>query len=892
MNSLLNGQPFGNGLNPLGPGAKPTDPSQLPPSMTTPSAQTRAPAPGSSGTTLTPQQVQSLSNALPSLSSNLGAVAPPAQQMASSLAQTAPAAQQLSQGMQQVQQSASSMAAPMQQVSQHTATATAAVQQLAAQAPQAIAQVQQIAPQATQALAQAAPAVSTAGATMGATAGTAMAGGISASQAQACNASNEMAKAAANCAAGALQTASPSKVFTLLGTSIPQGLALGIENETPMATAAVSAAMGKVVQAGQTGLQTASPSKTFTTMGAQQAAANAQAYANGIDSHDPNSPQNKLNQSLAEMNAANLPQGTLADAQKKAQAEAAADGKNNPFAQSDGNYQKFLDKMGYDKATQDRLMKKHQDQEQKDAAKPESERQKLNQSALDRTKANQLTAMQKVGIGNITNDPAKDGGLSPMGQYHKNQLDRSLADHQLGLDAVMAGKSPQGVLDDRQNSSLGAGPDVGANKGVAPGVGAPGDGGKGAPPAKGKGKGGSPMGVWGDPANGNNKVGQGSNSNNYAPDSGKMSGDGSDAGKALNQGMADGISGSSNLPARQASKMAGEVLQQTQSKLGIQSPSQEFHNIGDMSMRGWAEGIRGGRGQLDKEWDDIDKDMKDHWDKWGMFPYGLGQPSSSSGGGGGGGSSGGGGGGGGSVTTPWDPHAGSRWGPPPGGHGSGDSYDPTTATPAEERAHAAKEAAQIKRDSQAAYQSHLQAVAEGQAAAEAAFTPNVAGHFYRDPVSGAKINGVMQGFNKDGSVQYNPNVDAMVGGFGSAVTVASNGVASIANSTGLQVGLLWGRSVVTGVDSVLAAADFTQIQNSQIGSALSKTALGQIGALGPAGSGAEITSAPAVTLGTSAPTVNATIIAQFGSQTIQAISQQVVDVSVGKLADAVAAQRG
>jgi len=182
------------------------------------------------------------------------------------------------------------------------------------------------------------------------------------------------------------------------------------------------------------------------------------------------------------------------------------------------------------------------------------------------------------------------------------------------------------------------------------------------------------------------------------------------------------------------------------------------------------------------------------------------------------------------------------------------------------------------------------------AAAEAAFTPNVAGHMYKVSAAAGYIhNGVTQGLNADGSAQYNPYADALVGGFGAAVTTASNGVKSIASSNGLQVGLQWARSLVTGTDSVLKSADFQQISLPQIGSALAKTALGVAGMLGPAGSGAEVSTVPIVTMGTTAttpPTVHATIVAQFGTQTIQAISQKVVDVSMDSLAHEIANQRG
>jgi hypothetical protein len=100
---------------------------------------------------------------------------------------------------------------------------------------------------------------------------------------------------------------------------------------------------------------------------------------------------------------------------------------------------------------------------------------------------------------------------------------------------------------------------------------------------------------------------------------------------------------------------------------------------------------------------------------------------------------------------------------------------------------------------------------------------------------------------------------------------------------------------VSGADSVLKTADFQQISLPQIGSALAKTALGVAGLLPPAGAGGSIPTDQTVTMGAgtpAVPTVNATIIAQFGDQTIQAISQQVVDVSLGQLADSITQQVG
>jgi hypothetical protein len=99
-----------------------------------------------------------------------------------------------------------------------------------------------------------------------------------------------------------------------------------------------------------------------------------------------------------------------------------------------------------------------------------------------------------------------------------------------------------------------------------------------------------------------------------------------------------------------------------------------------------------------------------------------------------------------------------------------------------------------------------------------------------------------------------PGNTALIGGFGSGVIAAANGVLPIAESTGLKVGLVWGRSVVSGADSVITKADFMASELPKIDSALAKTALGTAGLLGSAGSGAMINKAPVVTTDTTTGT--------------------------------------
>jgi hypothetical protein len=161
-------------------------------------------------------------------------------------------------------------------------------------------------------------------------------------------------------------------------------------------------------------------------------------------------------------------------------------------------------------------------------------------------------------------------------------------------------------------------------------------------------------------------------------------------------------------------------------------------------------------------------------------------------------------------------------------------------------------------------------------------------------------------FNQDGdhwhqwfSAWVNPRQAAsdeqLVGGFGSGVQAASDGTLPIAESRGLLVGDVWARSVVTGADNVLHTADFAAIVAPQVGSQLAKAALGTLGDLGPAGSGAQTYSpaqgnAGVVTFGP--PQVNATINVQVDGTQLQVMTQKVVDASMTQLANSISAQRG
>ena len=136
----------------------------------------------------------------------------------------------------------------------------------------------------------------------------------------------------------------------------------------------------------------------------------------------------------------------------------------------------------------------------------------------------------------------------------------------------------------------------------------------------------------------------------------------------------------------------------------------------------------------------------------------------------------------------------------------------------------------------------------------------------------------------------------MAGGLGAGVSAASDGVRGVASDRGLQVGYSWGRSVVTGADTVLKKDLFQAVSAPQIDSPQAKAVLGAMGLLGPAGSGASIWKSPMVTLGSSSgtttPKLNATINLVVDGQQLRVIAQDVVDVSMEGLADVIALQRG
>lgn len=136
----------------------------------------------------------------------------------------------------------------------------------------------------------------------------------------------------------------------------------------------------------------------------------------------------------------------------------------------------------------------------------------------------------------------------------------------------------------------------------------------------------------------------------------------------------------------------------------------------------------------------------------------------------------------------------------------------------------------------------------------------------------------------------------MAGGLGGAVSAGSAAARGIASDRGLQVGYLWGRSVISGADAVIKQADFRAMAAPQIGSAQAKTALGRLGMLGPAGSGAQIWKTPMVTLGGTGgpaqPPPKFEFNLNIDGAPIRVIATQVVEQSFDALAGSITRQAG
>lgn len=136
--------------------------------------------------------------------------------------------------------------------------------------------------------------------------------------------------------------------------------------------------------------------------------------------------------------------------------------------------------------------------------------------------------------------------------------------------------------------------------------------------------------------------------------------------------------------------------------------------------------------------------------------------------------------------------------------------------------------------------------------------------------------------------------EEMIGGFGSGVQAASDGTMPIAQSSGLKVGDVWARSVVTGADSVIQSADFASLVVPQIGSALAKTALGAAGLLPAAGSGAA--SYNTTQGGSGVVTMSSAVTVQnkiyLDGQIIDSKIDTKIDQNNEQLIDKIGAQRG
>jgi hypothetical protein len=132
-------------------------------------------------------------------------------------------------------------------------------------------------------------------------------------------------------------------------------------------------------------------------------------------------------------------------------------------------------------------------------------------------------------------------------------------------------------------------------------------------------------------------------------------------------------------------------------------------------------------------------------------------------------------------------------------------------------------------------------------------------------------------------------------GMGSALGAASAGIRGVASDRGLQVGYSWARSVVTGADVVLKRDLFQAVAAPKIESPQAKAALGRMGMLGPAGSGASVWKNPMVTLpGANAAKqpINLNLRVDLDGQPFRRIAAELDDQQMGDLANMVSLQSG
>lgn len=154
--------------------------------------------------------------------------------------------------------------------------------------------------------------------------------------------------------------------------------------------------------------------------------------------------------------------------------------------------------------------------------------------------------------------------------------------------------------------------------------------------------------------------------------------------------------------------------------------------------------------------------------------------------------------------------------------------------------------------------------------------------------------GLSNGISAGGGAVSRSVGDTMSGAFGSGVTAASNGVLGIASNSGLAVGYQWARSVATGADTVLRSADFKSISIPQIGSQLAKTALGDLGLLGPAGSGGSIPLNSAITMsgGAAATPAPIQLTVNLDGKPFREMTVEQINAAIGQLADLIPQQVG
>lgn len=93
----------------------------------------------------------------------------------------------------------------------------------------------------------------------------------------------------------------------------------------------------------------------------------------------------------------------------------------------------------------------------------------------------------------------------------------------------------------------------------------------------------------------------------------------------------------------------------------------------------------------------------------------------------------------------------------------------------------------------------------------------------------------------------------LASGIGAGISEASNAIQGIADDRGLQIGYRYAQSMVSGINSVLKSDDFKAAAIPQIDSPQAKAALGDMGLLGPAGSGAQVWKSVMVSMGAGTP---------------------------------------